>query len=126
MKSLNQFVNFDHNAFLRGKLLVFVSEKEYQKYEDGNPVGREGLRVELIIMKDETQYKDGRTQDNLYEKMYVKVPTPKTSLGIELNQPVKVVNVFKSSVYGKYRNELSLTAENVVPLEKAQSGRDSL
>lgn len=123
MKSLSQFEKFDYNAFLKGKLLFFVSEKEYQKYEDGNPVGREGLRLELIIMKDETEYKDGRTQDNVYEKIYVKVPTSKLSLGIEINQPVKIINVLKASVYGKYRNELSLTAENIVPIEKGQNGR---
>lgn len=120
MKSLAQFEVFDINEFLRGKLLIFVSEKEYQKYEEGVPVGREGIRAELLIMKDETEYKEGKTQDNLYEKLFVKIPTSKSTLGLDLNQPVKVINVLKASVYGKYRSDLSLTAENIIPLEKGQ------
>lgn len=120
MKNLTQFEVFNIDEFLNGKLLLFIAEKDYQKYENGEPVGREGIKAELIIMKDDTVYKDGKTQDNLYEKLFVKVPTSKSTLGLTLNQPVKLINVLKASVYGKYRSDLSLTAENIIPLEKGQ------
>lgn len=120
MKSLTQFQKFDIDGFLKGKLLFFVSEAEYEKYENGSPVGREGLKAELIIMKDETEYKDGKTGDNLYEKLIVKVPTAKSTLGLALNQPVRLVNVLKASLYGDYRNQLSITAENVIAINNGK------
>lgn len=116
MKSLTQFERFDIDAFLKGKVLLFVSEKDYQKYENGEPVGREGIRAELIIVKDETQYKEGKTQDNVYEKLSVKIPTSNGSLNLALNEQVRIVNVKKASVYGKFRNDLSITAESIVPV----------
>lgn len=121
MKSLTEFLTFDIEKFLKGKVLLFVSERDYQKYENNEPVGREGIRAELVILKDNTEYKGGRTQANIFEKLMVKVPTSKQTLGLETNQPVKISNVLKASVYGRYNNELSITAEHVVPV-KVQNG----
>ncbi len=123
MKSLTQFEKFDIDSFLKGKVLLFVSESEYSKYENGEPVSREGMKAELIIMRDDTEYREGRTNDNLYEKIFVKVPTSKTSLGLELNEQVRIHDVKKATVYGKYRNELSIEAERVVPVKQRNDGR---
>ena len=71
-----------------------------------------GSKVEVVIAADKTDYgvAEGEVISNIYEKLTVKVP--KMGLGFPLNTEVKLVNA-EAMVYGEYRNQLSVTAENV-------------
>ena len=48
--------------------------------------------------------------NNLYEKLTVKIPAKLNNL--PMNAEVRLVNP-EAIVYGEYRNQLSITAENI-------------
>ena len=68
MKKLNTFVRFDAQAFLRGKKLSFVEGRVDTDSDKFN-----GVRMSLLIKEDNTDYGNGITGANIYEKLSVKV-----------------------------------------------------
>ena len=65
-----------------------------------------------LIVKDETQYrqKDGEHVTNKFESFIVKIP--KTEVNDLVDRPVRIINPV-ATVYGQYRNELSVKADDV-------------
>ena len=73
-----------------------------------------GTKVTTVIIEDNTPYKpkaDGSTISNLYEKIVVKVPG-KMGLTIPVGSVVELINPV-GTVYGEYRNQLSITADDI-------------
>ena len=73
-----------------------------------------GSKVVVVITKDETHYKpkaDGTAITNLFEKITVKLPG-KMGLNIPVGSVVELINP-TGTVYGEYRNQLSITADDI-------------
>lgn len=106
MKGLNKFQSFDLSAFLEGKKLLCTGCRPWLN-DNQKEIGK---KVDLVIVEDKTVYPNSRTIiTNLYEKMTVKV-----SKGIDIPAEaiVTIVNG-TATVYGDFRNQLSVRAEDV-------------
>lgn len=115
MKGLHQFMCFDLGRFLEGKTLVVTSINDLTDYNSSTIIGK---KIECAIIKDDTVYtpgKDGSMVSNLFEKVLVKVKLPHT-VDVSIGTEVALVNA-TATVYGDYRNKLSITAERVVAAE---------
>lgn len=110
MNNLNQFTRFDAAAFLAGKKLQFVDKSNWVDRDTGALLG---TRVDLVILEDKTAYKpkaDGTpARTNRFEKLVVKVPG---AVSLAEDAMVELVNPV-GTVWGEYRNQLSLKADEV-------------
>lgn len=119
-KKLNSFAFFDFEKFWKGKVGKCTGVEPWRDYETKNVLG---TKVNITIVKDETPYpqKDGEHVTNLYQPLTVKVP--KTGLTIPIGSVVRIVNPV-ATVYGPYRNELSVKADDVLAVNpQAQGGK---
>lgn len=109
LKKLNRFTYFDLDQFLTGKRLLVVGVSEWKDYDTQNVLG---TKVEVVIAVDKTDYGavEGEVISNLYEKLIIKVA--QVGLRFPLNTEVRLINA-EAIVYGEYRNQLSITAENI-------------
>lgn len=111
MYGLTQHLHFDCAAFLTGKVLSVASCGPLQDFATKQVTGS---KVTTVITEDNTPYKpkaDGSTISNLYEKIVVKVPG-KMGLTIPVGSVVELINPV-GTVYGEYRNQLSITADDI-------------
>lgn len=113
MKKLNRFLYFDFTGFSKGKQYVCTGIQPWKNHDTGEVLGS---KVEAVIYKDKTDY--GPSTDsvtNLFEKVVFKVKHVVTdvSVGAEI-LPVNAT----ATVYGDYRNQLSITAEDVKVVPK--------
>ena len=115
-KKLGSFLSFDSQRFFAGKKLVLLSDpKEWKDYDSGEHMG---VKVELVILEDKTAYpvKPGESVSNRFEKLIVKVR--KDEIGAKPNDVVGLVNPV-CAVYGEFRNQLSVTCDDVVKASPA-------
>lgn len=109
MKKLSAFLQFMLAIFLDGKVLKVSAVKPWVDFETKE---HKGTAVEVVIVEDGTQYppsKDGSVVTNLYEKFTVKVPKDIT---VPVGAVVEIINGV-GTVYGEYRNQLSVKADDV-------------
>lgn len=119
-KKLNGFTFFDFEKFWKGKVGRCSGLGPWRDFETKRVLG---TKVEITITKDETPYpqKDGEHVTNLYKTLSVKVP--KMDLDIPIGSVVRIVNPV-ATVYGEYRNQLSVKADDVVAIDtQAQGGK---
>ncbi len=116
-KNLKQFSHFDFLGFIKDKELTVVS---CQPWKDFDTKAVLGTRVETVITKDGTQYpsKDGATVTNLYEKLTIKVPK---ALSLAPGTVVTIIDG-EATIYGEYRNQISVKAADVVAVQSHQGG----
>ncbi len=114
LKKLSRFQYFDIELFIELKKLQIISVQEWLDYDTKNCLG---TKVEVVIISDRTDYGtvDGETVSNLYEKLMVKIPAKLTN--VPIGAEVKLINP-EASVYGEFRNQLSITAENIEIVKK--------
>lgn len=120
MKGLAQFSRFDLDDFLADKDLAVTGLGPWKDYNSGTVLG---TKVELVITRDETTYKpgkDGAQISNLFEKLTVKVPK---DVNIPIGSLVEVING-TATVYGDYRNQLSIKAEDVKAVSQTGGGKN--
>ena len=108
MKKLNMFTYFDFDAFANGKRFMSIGIQPWKNFDSGEV---EGTKIEAVIVQDKTDYgnKEGEVTSNLYEKLTFKVPK---EISIPMNVEIRPVNA-EATVYGEYRNQLSVIAENL-------------
>ena len=109
MKNLNLFQKFDLTSFLLGKELTVTACGPWVDFDTHE---EKGTKVEVAITKDNTAYppaKDGRVVSNLFEKFAIKVPK---AVSVPVGAIVTIVNG-TATVYGDYRNQVSVRAEDV-------------
>jgi hypothetical protein len=113
MKKLNMFSYFDWERFAEKKRFVSTGIQPWKDFESGEVIG---TKVEAVIAQDGTSYgnKEGEIISNIYEKLTFKVPK---KIDIPMNVEIRPVNV-EATVYGDYRNQLSITAEDVEVIGK--------
>ena len=111
LKGLGSFQFFSLENFLEGKRVVYLKAVPWNEGE-GKDARLEGAKVVLQILEDKTKYqKEGI--DNYGEQITVKVRgvPPATYHKLKpLSTEVIITDVEKASVYGEYRNELSIIA----------------
>ena len=117
MKYLGQFVKFASDDFFNGKEIKVLGTAPWVDY---NTKVVEGTVVEAVIYQDKTKYtfKDGDTRTNQFEKISIKINkgnvTVPTGVSIELVNPI-------CSIYGEFRNQLSVKADDVRVLTPAKN-----
>ena len=113
MKKLSTFTHFDVKAFFEGKRFMSIGQQEWKDFNTNNVLG---TKVEAVIVQDKTDYglQDGEVASNLYEKLTFKVPKVIT---IPLNVEIRPKNA-EATVYGEYRNQLSVIAEDIEIISK--------
>lgn len=123
MKKLKGFNKFDYQSFLKGKAFALKEIRDWKEYKDGEPSGKIlGQKVECVIMKDETIYKNNdevTTGVNLFEPIVFNVPNG--NYNIPQKAIVKPINITKANVYGQYQNQLSIECEKVEVVQKNAS-----
>lgn len=109
LKKLNQFLHFDFEAFAKGKVFQVTG---CSKWVDHETKAHVGTKVDAGIVKDTTQYQlaDGETVSNRFEKLTFKVP--KKDMNVPVDAYVMPVNAV-ATVYGEYRNQLSIKADDI-------------
>lgn len=115
MKKLSLFTRFNFEAFAADKKFLLLSQKPWTDYNSGEVLG---TKFELVITQDKTDYgtqPDGERVSNLYEKFTVKVAK---NITMPLNVEVALVNP-TASVYGEFRNNLSVVADGLKVVTKA-------
>ncbi len=121
LKGLRGFEEFKILEFLTGKTLAVVECAEWKDYVDGKPGPVRGSRVTVVVLEDKTVYpttgKDGQPISNKYAQLTVKIPG-KMGLSIPVDTIVELVNP-TAKVWGDYRNQLSITAEDIRPVAAA-------
>ena len=115
MKKLGVFVAFDWARFARDKIFTATGTSPW-KDQQGNVLG---TRVEAAITQDNTDYGD-TTVSNLYEKVTIKVPKP--GVIIPIGAVVEPVNPV-ATVYGEFRNLLSIKAADVKVVGQPSGGK---
>lgn len=116
MKYLSQFIKFDWIAFAQAKQFLVTGCSAWKDHNSDNILG---TRVEVAIVKDATpyQHKDGETGSNRFEKLTFKV-----SKQVSISEGAYVVPVDATAkVYGDYRNQLSITCNDVKIVQVRQS-----
>lgn len=115
MKYLNQFLNFNWNAFADGKRFLVTGCKPWQDFKTKKNLG---TAVEVVIYKDETPYeqKDGEKVTNLFEKLTFKV---NKELDIAPKTFVKPIDV-TATIYGDYRNQLSVKCKDITTITQGK------
>ena len=113
MKKLNMFTYFDFDGFAKGKRFTSTGIQPLKDFDSGKVIG---TKVEAVISQDNTNYgnNEGETVSNHYEKVIFKV---KAHIDIPMNVEIRPVNA-KATVYGEFRNQLSITAENIEVISK--------
>ena len=115
MKGLQQFLRFDWEAFFEDKKMKTIGYEEWRDYATQSI---RGGKIIAVIVSDKTAYKaksDGQVINNLYEKVAIKVP--KQLSNVPMNAEVQLINP-TVTVYGEYKNGLSIIAEDVKFIEK--------
>ena len=118
MQGLNQFLSFSCKAFLEAKTLSVVLCGPLSDYSTKQIIGS---KITAVITQDNTSYKpksDGTVISNLYEKVAIKVPGK--NLNIAPGTVIGVINPV-GTVYGEFRNQLSITAEDVKVAQPAKA-----
>ena len=112
MKYLSQFLVFDWERFNQGKQYVATGVSEYTDYDTGNHLG---TKVDAVIISDKTPYKqkDGSTGNNRFEKICFKCSK---DVNVPLDARIDPKGVV-ATVYGDYRNLLSIKCEDIVILD---------
>lgn len=113
MKKLSQFLCFDFDKFSEGKIFQATTIEKWVDFETKELMG---TKVGAVIVKDNTPYKqkDGENVNNLFEKITFKIPK---SVQVPANAYIMPVNAV-GVVYGEYRNQLSVTADDIRILQK--------
>ena len=115
LKKLSQFNVFDFRKFSEGKKYMCVGISDYVDYETKRHMG---TKVEAVITEDRTRYqqKDGECVSNAFEKLTFKVLK---DIKVPINAYINPVNV-DAKVYGDYRNQLSITCDDIQVIGQAK------
>lgn len=110
-KKLSVFEVFNAKKFLDDKTLLALAQ-DTLKDSDGNQTG---FTMTVVVYDDRTDYGDD-TVTNAGDSYKVKIPNIKMNQ-LELPAMVQLVEP-TGKVWGEFRNNLSLSAQNIVELKE--------
>ena len=99
------YAYFDFESFSAKKKFMYIGKQPWRDFNSGEIIGS---KIEAVIMLDKTDYGEADV-NNLYEKITFKVPK---NLDIPLQAEIRPINPI-ATVYGEYRNQLSVTADDI-------------
>lgn len=114
LRHIREYERFDLEGFLHYMELMVTN---IAPWEDYTTKARLGTKVEVVITKDDTPYHpgaDGSVQTNLFEKLVFKIR--KNEVAVKVGDIV-IPKGGEAIVYGDYRNQLSITADDVVKVQ---------
>lgn len=123
MKYLTQFLKFYWQGFRNGKTFSVTGIREWVDYTSKE---KRGWCVDTVIVEDKTQYKakNGEIGSNLYEKVTFKVEgTARPSVNV--GDSVEPVGEPVCTVYGDYRNQLSVRCSGVQVVPVATTKKEN-
>ena len=108
LKKLNQFQKFDAEEFFRDKRFKVIAIQDWKDYNTKEDLG---LKVEVVIVADKTNYecKEGEAVTNVYEKLVFKIAD---RIDVPIGSEVKPINPV-CKIYGEYRNLLSVVCSGL-------------
>ena len=111
-RGLSNFQMVDILRFLSGKELEVTEVREWIDYSSKESLG---IKIEVAITKDVTNYGEGRENiSNLYNKFWVKIPK---KISVPLHTKIELVNPI-AKVYGEYNDQLSVVADDIKVVSK--------
>lgn len=119
MKKLNKFQKFDLAAFLKGKKLEVANISEHRKYVDGQPGDVDGVSIKVAIVSDPTDYGQPGVS-NLYQMFTVRINGARLDDVVGMMKPgdsVQLVQYVKASIYGQFRDQLSVQVSSINDLK---------
>ncbi|KXU01360.1 hypothetical protein SCODD09_01383 [Streptococcus constellatus] len=117
LKKLNSFTKFDAEAFLTNKSIIAISDEEW-KEKDGDQYIVRGRKVKCLIFSDNTDYGKGAEDRDLNAGEQLVIKVPQTTLApYQKGNRISLINP-SGTVYGEFRNQLSLKAEKVTFMPK--------
>ena len=115
LKKLNRFQKFDVNAFLGESQLLLTKIEEWKAGEDADHLQLLGTKVTGVIAVDGADYGDDLRNVNRGESLTIKVEQPLSAF--ESWKPFSTIfqvnEVTRASVYGDFRNKLSVTVPSL-------------
>ncbi|WP_029171755.1 hypothetical protein [Streptococcus suis] len=112
LKNLSHFTEFNVSQFLSHKELRFIYATSWIEKNNVGAEIEKGVKVGVLIFADDSEYPNDKT--NIGEQLIIKVPFAKVE-DYDLFQPMRttceIVDIEKATVYGEYRNQLSITAK---------------
>ena len=119
MKALNQFNKFGWEQFSAGKQYAVTQVSDYSDFNTGEHLG---TKIEVVIVVDDTVYRtrDGEAFTNRFEKLVFKV---NKDINLPLDAMVQPKGV-TATIYGEYRNQLSIKCEDVVVIDPTATGNE--
>ena len=116
MIRLNEFNTFDWPRFADEKVFVCTGQRPWTDRDSGSALG---TIVDAVIYRDDTTYKhkEGDTRTNRFEKISFKVSKAVT---VPVDTQIKPVNAV-ATIWGDYRNNLSVKAEDIEVVQTRQA-----
>ena len=105
MKNLGLFIMFKFMEFAKGKKFMVTEVTPWQDFKTKEVLGS---AVTVVIIEDNTDY--GKQGNNLYEKFKIKV---RKQVNPPINSLVMPSGEVEATVYGDYRNMLSVTCDDI-------------
>lgn len=119
MKKLNKFLKFDFKNFVNGKTFEIVEVKSHFVYENGEKKDADGVIVRIAITTDNTDYGENDVT-NKFEQFNVKcigADLEKAKEKFHVGNLLKFKKYKKATVYGTYRNQLSVEVGSLDDME---------
>lgn len=116
LKKLSRFQLFDSKGFFEDKDFMLSKVEEWQEGEDAQHLKTVGTKVTGVIFRDRTSYGKAGQGINAGESLVFKVSQPVTTFASwkSFNTVFKATDFTKVSVYGDYRNQLSVKVPSLV------------
>lgn len=123
LKKLSHFQLFDAKKFFEGKDFMLSKVEEWQEGDDPQHLQTIGTKITGVIFRDHTDYGKAGQGINKGESLVFKVSQPATAFAgwKPFNTVFKAATFTKVSVYGDYRNQLSIKVPNLVAVGGAGS-----
>lgn len=116
--ALNQlvaFLEFNVQAFFIDKLMMIKSILPMKVYDGKKAVGTQGTKIGAVIISDKTKYpNDDPNMRNAFSSFNLKLPDVDVDTvreQLHIGDQFKLTGCTKASVYGDYKNELSISAK---------------
>lgn len=119
LKGLSSFQRFDGERFFHDKQILFTKAEDWQEGEDAEHMRSVGTKITGVILSDETNYGHDQKGINQGESLTFKVRQPLTSFtNWKVFQTIFTVEkIEKATVWGDYRNQLSIKVPSLKEIQ---------
>lgn len=124
LKKLSQFQVFDSKSFFESKDFLLSKIEEWQE-EGSQNLKTVGTKVTGVIFVDKSSYGNAGTGINRGESITFKVSQPVTNFSSwkAFNTVFKATAFTKVTVYGEYRNQLSVKVPSLTVISGAGAAK---